>query len=284
MFGHADLLEEEAKRASLIRDALIPLLQDRENSSQIAGWIVINEPEQLLRSGRVTESAIRSMVRETAAAIKRYRPEQRVGLANSDVAAMIEFADQDALDFLVFHHYRATLPPPAAFVEDYIRKRLPAARRRPIFIGEFNLSFPAGSDLDRFVRTARAFGYAGVWPWSLRNRANEAGTSAIEVEPQFTEAGSYARSMRGAARDDKIRDWAMNQLRLSLLPSVEQRISRLARKSEYHKADAETDLAWTRRETSLELDWLQTLKQELGKDRALNRALSREWGYANSAF
>ncbi len=144
MFGHADLLEDEAKRASLIRNALVPLLQDRENSSQIAGWIVINEPEQILRSGRVTESAIRSLVRETAAAIKRYHPEQRVGLANSDVAAMIEFADLDDLDFLVFHHYRATLPPPAAFVEDYIRKRLTIARRRPIFIGEFNLSFPPG--------------------------------------------------------------------------------------------------------------------------------------------
>lgn len=275
MFGHADLLEDEAKRASLIRNALVPLLRDRENSSQIAGWIVINEPEQLLRSGRVTESAIRSLVQEASAAIKQYHPKQRVGLANSDIAAMIEFADLDTLDFLVFHHYRATLPPPAAFIEDYIRKRLRRARPRPIFIGEFNLNFPPGSNLDRFVRTARDFGYAGVWPWSLRNRADASGTAAIEVEPQFTETGSYARSIGTAAGDDRtLQDWATNQLRLSLLPSVEQRISRLARKSEYRQAKAEANLEWVRRENKLELDWLQALKQELGDEQALQRALS----------
>ncbi len=83
--------------------------------------------------------------------------------------------------------------------------------------------------------------------------------------------------MRAASEEDRtLRDWIMNQLRLNLLPSIEQRISRLARKSEYRQADAEANLEWVQRETELELDWLQTLKWDLADDRALKRALSRE--------
>jgi hypothetical protein len=78
--GRADLLEEPSKRHSLIKEALEPILRDKTGSSQVAGWIVINEPEHLLRSGYVTDSAVRAFFTETAAEIKRYHPEQRPGL------------------------------------------------------------------------------------------------------------------------------------------------------------------------------------------------------------
>jgi hypothetical protein len=141
--GRADLLEDPGKRHSFIKETLEPILTDTTASSQVAGWIVINEPEHLLRSGYVTDSAVRAFVTETAAEIKHYHPEQPVGLANSDLASMIQFSDLESLDFLVFHHYEATLPPPAAFVRDYLRKRFNGvARLKPIFIGEFNSNSP----------------------------------------------------------------------------------------------------------------------------------------------
>jgi hypothetical protein len=113
IYGHADLLEDPAKRYSFIKQALEPILRDKTGSSQIAGWILINEPEHLLRTGYVMEAALREFVTETTAEIKHYHPQQRVGLANTDLASMIQFADVESLDFLLFHHYAADLPPPA---------------------------------------------------------------------------------------------------------------------------------------------------------------------------
>jgi hypothetical protein len=110
--GRADLLEDPAKRRSLIKEALEPILKDKTASSQVAGWIVINEPENLLRSGYVSDSAVRAFVTATAAEIKHYHPEQPVGLANTDLASMIQFSDLESLDFLEFHHYGDKLPPP----------------------------------------------------------------------------------------------------------------------------------------------------------------------------
>ncbi len=239
MFGHADLLEQPAKRTSFVQNALAPVLQDRENSEQIAGWIVMNEPEHLLRSGRVTESAMRAFVREVAAAIKRYRPGERVGLANSDLPSMMEFADIDALDFLMFHHYQAYLPPPAAVIKEYLRNHSGVTRARPIFIGEFNLSSPPGLSLDQFVQASADLGYAGVWPWSLRDRINESGTDTTETEPQFAEVLSYAQSVRTRkhSHDGAEMPW----------PEIEQRIEALQGEPEYHAQEAKTNMEWASR-------------------------------------
>ena len=62
-YGRADLLQDPAKRHSLIKEALAPILKDKTGSGQIAGWILINEPEHLLRTGYVTEDALRSKSR-----------------------------------------------------------------------------------------------------------------------------------------------------------------------------------------------------------------------------
>ena len=143
--GHADLIENPAKRRSLIKEALDPILKDKNASGQIAGWIVINEPEHLLRSGHVTDSALRAFVTETEAEIKRYHPEQPVGIANSDLASMIQFSDIESLDFLVFHHYGANLPPPAAFVQLPRRQFKGIANRDPsCSVNLIGISLPMG--------------------------------------------------------------------------------------------------------------------------------------------
>jgi hypothetical protein len=255
VFGKADLLEDPAKRRSLISNGLTPILKDKTDSGQIAGWIVINEPEHLLRSGYVTESAVRGFVTEAAAVIKQYRPEQPVGLANVDLASMIEFSDIESLDFLVFHHYESDLPPPVAFIRNYLTNATKGtAGTKPIYIGEFNLNSPPGLDVSRFVRTAKAFGYAGVWPWSLRNRPEASGRGGVDIEPQFTAVSAYAKSVTSLnAKEDPTdkqqpaRDWALSQLRLNLLPEVEQRVAALHEKPAYHEAEAQTNRDWAGR-------------------------------------
>jgi hypothetical protein len=266
MFGHADLFEDQGKRTSFIQRALNPILRDVDDSRQIAGWLLINEPENMIRSGQVTESGVRAFVRETAAAIKHYRPIQRVGLADADLTGMMEFADIDALDFLVFHHYRSVIPPPAAFVRGYLSERLKINKPRPIFIGEFNLNRPPGSDLGWFVKTSETLGYAGVWPWSLRNRPNETGNQATDVDPQFTELRAYADSVRSPNKNG--RAWVVSQLKQVLLPEIDRRIARLQ-----DKPDPENP--YLRREASFQLDWDQTLKQQLEDEHAIGSALDR---------
>lgn len=248
--GRADLIENPAKRRSLIKEALEPILKDKNASSLVAGWIVINEPEHLLRSGYVTNSALRAFVTETAAEIKHYHPEQPVGLANADLESMIQFSDLEPVDFLVFHHYGANLPPPAAFVRDYLRRRSNGvARSKPIFIGEFNWNFPPGMDLDRFVFTCREFGYAGVWPWSLRNRLNPAGSAGTDTDPQFSLLSTYGKSMlavkQGSTSDRKeVQKWAMTELQTQLLPEVKRRVEALVGMPASHEAEAKENRDW----------------------------------------
>jgi hypothetical protein len=250
--GRADLLEDPAKRHSLIKEALEPILKDKTASSQVAGWIVINEPEHLLRSGYVTDSAVRAFVTETAAEIKHYHPEQPVGLANTDLASMIQFSDLESLDFLIFHHYGANLPPPAAFVRDYLRGRFNGvARSKPIFIGEFNWNFPPGMDLDRFVLTCREFGYSGVWPWSLRNRLNPTGSTGTDTDPQFPLLDKYGKNMLALKQGStdmpdrkKVRQWAITELQTHLLPEVKRRVEALGGIPASHEAEAKENREW----------------------------------------
>ena len=250
--GRADLLEDPAKRHSLIKEALEPILKDKTASSQVAGWIVINEPEHLLRSGYVTDSAVRAFVTETAAEIKHYHPEQPVGLANTDLTSMIQFSGLESLDFLVFHHYGANLPPPAAFVRDYLRSRFNGiARSKPIFIGEFNWNFPPGMDLDRFVLTCRELGYSGVWPWSLQNRLNPTGSTGTDTDPQFPLLATYGKSMlavKQASTDmpdrKRVRKWAITELQTQLLPEVERRVEALGGLPASHEAEAKENREW----------------------------------------
>jgi hypothetical protein len=251
-FGRADLLQDSAKRKSLIREALTPILKDKNGSRQIAGWIVINEPEHLLRAGYVTENAIRAFVTEAAAEIKRFHPDQRVGLANTDLASMIQFADLNSLDFLVFHHYGANLPPPVSFVQEYLRGRLNGAGHpRPIFIGEFNWNFPPGLDLNRFVLVCREFGYAGMWPWSLRNRLNETGSAGSDTDPQFTLLDSYATSIKAIRRRQAdnpsrhaVREWAVTKLKTLLEAQVQRRVMILDAVGASHNREAQENEAW----------------------------------------
>jgi hypothetical protein len=180
IFGHADLIEDATKRRSFIANGLIPVLQHRPGAAQVAGWVLINEPEHLLRSGYVTEDGLSAFIQDAAKEIRKECPQQPIAIADANIPGLIELSQKE-LDFLVFHHYAASLPPPEKLLSDYLR--LP--RPKPIYIGEFDIAHPPGGDLTNFVRAARALGYAGAWPWSLTNRIDDSQKVAADTQPQF---------------------------------------------------------------------------------------------------
>jgi hypothetical protein len=258
-FGHPGLFEDASKRKFFIENGLDPILRVSGASEQIAGWIVINEPEHLLRSGYVSEPAMRSFVQETTAVIKQFHPGARVAIANSDLAAMLQFSDLDSLDFLVLHYYQPDLPPPATWQQQYLLGRPGATKiKRPIFIGEFALGSPPGGDLGRFVQVCRAFGYAGAWPWSLRTNSHESDGQATDPNEQLEQVGVYARSVlslqkapvhHGSADIKKMRESVVAELR-SELPSVEQRVASLQGEPARQQAEVESNKEWEARAQS----------------------------------
>ena len=103
-------------------------------------------------------------------------------------------------------------------------------------------------------RIAKAFGYAGVWPWSLQNRPDGSGKAGVNAEPQFDAVGEYAKTVISATtkedpgdKQQSSRDWAISQLRLNLLPEVEKRITALIEKPAYHEAEAQKNREWAGR-------------------------------------
>lgn len=248
MFGHADLIQNSAKRRSFIENGLDPLLRATGDFQQIAGWIVINEPENLLRKGYVSEAEMRSFIIDVTLAIKRHDTGQHVAVANSDLVSMIQFSDIESLDFRAFHHYHEYLPPPAELVQAYLLKlRTTGEVGKPIFVGEFDLGSPPGGDLSRFLLTSRIFGYAGAWAWSLLKD-----TKSDTTLPRFDEVDSYAKSVGSlsaalwrpdSADANDLHAWALSHSHLDL-PSIEQRISIVRRDHNQHQVDQETNEEW----------------------------------------
>jgi hypothetical protein len=271
-FGRSDLLEDPTKRKSLIENGLESILKAAGTSEEIAGWIVMNEPEHLLRSGYVSESAIRSFIQDAASAIKRYNPDQRIAIANSDFAAMVQLSDLRELDFLVLHDYQSHLPPPAKMIRASLRDRFGSAvAERPIFIGEFDLSSPPGSDIDKFLRATRALGYAGAWPWSLRNDIHKVGEEA-DINAQFIEVDKYAHSvlslktsgkLRGHSNTREMRQWVLTQMNSKLLPDIDRRIIQLHEQPVQHQKETEINQEWADR-TQHQLDADRQNLEKLG--------------------
>jgi hypothetical protein len=110
-FGRADIIEDAAKANSFLEEALVSVVEDEYNRDQIVGWIVINEPERLLRDGSVSEDAMRRFIREAAAFIHQHSPKQPVSIGNADFSSMIHLSGVEGLDFFIFQHWASAMPP-----------------------------------------------------------------------------------------------------------------------------------------------------------------------------
>jgi hypothetical protein len=192
--GHADVIQDESKRESFYQKALIPLLRRHSYEPQIAGWILVNEPENALKAADLHLEPLAKFVREASALIKKYTYRQPVSVGSADLESLLEYwgKESDGLDFLVFHHYEKFLPPPA----DHVRGLLVGANDRPIYIGEFKIDDPP-IPIDDFIAWTRAMGYAGLWAWRLNeDTAPPRYEEAVQIRDAMTAANSGAGYFR----------------------------------------------------------------------------------------
>jgi hypothetical protein len=231
IFGRADLIEDERQRRAVLDRVIRPLAERGARHDHIAGWVLFNEPEHMLRKGYVTRAAVESFMSEGIDIFRAAAPRQPIGIGNSDLASMLFLAPHAQPDFFMLHHYKQTPPPPALLVESFLT---PGAIAKPIFLAEFNLNYPPGGDASRFINWGRQAGYAAVWPWSVRNRATSTGEHGEDIEPQFDLVAEYARAIDDARRiaersPDGMREWkeaapqALAELRAQLAQAERDR-------------------------------------------------------------
>ena len=190
--GHADVIENADKRESFLRKALVPLLRRHPHDRHIAGWILINEPEVALQKGYAQPENVTAFVREAARLVKA-NTHQPVSISHQDLESFLQYragtSGSPDFDFYEFHHYRSCMPPPAT----RLRKYLPNAGRKPIYIGEFSLGTERRvADLEKLAGGMRELEYAGLWPWALRPDPNE--------PPKFSEIHEIAARIESHRR------------------------------------------------------------------------------------
>ena len=160
LFGHAKSLQHPQQ---FIERVLNPILAI--DSPAIAAWIVMNEPEVVLQEGWVSENTLMPFLEAASNQIKRKQPHKPVSIGHADFESMIYFQQMYPAipqDFLIFHHYKAYLPPRAPNLG------------KPIYIGEFNLNEQAlprpSQDWATLVGWVQQLGYAGLWPWAATQK------------------------------------------------------------------------------------------------------------------
>jgi hypothetical protein len=186
------------------------------------------------------------------------------------------------------------MPPPASYVRTFLHDELGRnADRKAIFVGEYNLDFPPSLNTRHFLAVAKAFGYSGIWPWSLYNRVDESGNRGIDVNPQFAELESYlsvfpsltktnvlTKSAVPETRSSDDTDSALSSVREQILSNVNLRIAELEADDivSSHRKHASENMEW--RQRILQRD-LPIFKQHLTqasteKERALNSLQENE--------
>jgi hypothetical protein len=169
--GHASVLEVPAQRRAFLERALRPLFARHARAPGIAGWILLNEPDNPMTKGWVSKAAVHTFVDEVVQLARQEARDQRVGVAFNDLESLAVAASEGALerlDFVVFHHYARELPVPASHLRQTLRMGA-----QPIYIGEFDVRI-APSSMAGFLRWTHALGYDGAWPWSVNAPRDEA--------------------------------------------------------------------------------------------------------------
>jgi hypothetical protein len=171
--GHASVLEAPAQRRAFLERALRPLFARHAGEPGIAGWILLNEPDNPMTKGWVSKVAVHTFIEEMVQLARQVAPDQRLGVAFNDLESLAVAASDRALehlDFVVFHHYARELPVPASHLRQALRMGA-----QPIYIGEFDLRIAQDpSSMAAFLRWTHALGYDGAWPWSLNAPRDEA--------------------------------------------------------------------------------------------------------------
>lgn len=260
LYGHADVITDEAKQKAFFDKVLDPILQIDPGSPYIAGWILMNEPEVALDEGDVSEEEIVAFLRATAARIKLRQKDKPISIGHLDLESLVEFQlkyKNFPLDFLVFHHYRRYMPPDVTHI-----RRVAGNATQPIYIGEFSLNEPSKPrplpDLNALVRWTFRFGYAGIWPWSLN--------TGTVPEPQIDEVAkvaAYVEQVRGNARSpDESERRSIQEHAGHVMSAVQQQMETWKGDLDRHK----TELAKNEEMHKLTIERLAKEESEVGRE------------------
>lgn len=167
-WGSSALINDPAKRRSLIEKAFRPVVKHFADEKQILAWEVVNEPEWVMSIGRLPhpsrgEIATADMLKfvKDTTTMMHGNSTQMVTLGSASRWWVTIWADC-GLDFLQFHYYPV--------VETKAVMRMPKSLLMvdvPVIVGEFpsaNTKYSLTQHLDAFADA----GYDGAWVWSYR--------------------------------------------------------------------------------------------------------------------
>src|SRR5262249_40661508 len=109
LYGRPELIRSEKHRDSFLQNALLPVLRQAAGENVTAAYILVNEPDNLLRAGLVSQDEMSTYVRKAAELVKKNAPNQPVAIGSKDLEGLMHFANRPEVDFLVMHHYEQHL-------------------------------------------------------------------------------------------------------------------------------------------------------------------------------
>jgi len=165
--GHADVINDPAKRRSLVENAIVPLVERASRSGRVLAYEVVAEPEwgiQELNQDndyriKVPLANVRELVREMTLAVHLHSDSLSTLEANraSNLNAWIGLG----LDYYSFSWYD--------WLQPYDPLDVPAAHYgmdRPVVIGEFPVAQNQYYRVSDILDLAYQEGYAGAFAWS----------------------------------------------------------------------------------------------------------------------
>ena len=173
MGGRSYVMADPQMRASLVENAVLPVLQRYGDSPGILAWDVINEPEWAMDGlgedwlgGSIPAEDVQEFV-DTVAALVATETEHGVTVGSAGAEFLPRYWWEAELDLLQLHWYGGPLADAALACDD-----------RPCVVGEFGTAAefgPLGESLDAVA----AAGFTGAWPWSFRA---EDGASDLDMD------------------------------------------------------------------------------------------------------
>ena len=167
--GGAITLEDPARRASLIRNAIVPVVSYLSRSPRVLGFEIIAEPEWGIPGVnpddegkgliQISHRSLRDFVRETAFAVHLHS--RALATVESNRASHMKLWQGLGLDYYSFSWYDWMEP-----WEPLDRGAASLGMDRPVVIGEFPSFSSQYYTLEQVMEMAVRNGYAGAFAWS----------------------------------------------------------------------------------------------------------------------